>query len=689
MTPESDAHTMVHSDRPVSDLIFELAANSQESGSSPRDQAANPSGQARRHWLKASTAGALAVASPWSWAQTVPLLIEGKKTLYQKILTRPGAALSTTAGGAPGKVLAPFAVYFVYHRVQAAGQTWLHVGASPTGRTDGFLPETDTVPWRHMITLAFASPTTRERVLFFRDRQALATFSDGANPSAESSRILKEIDNKPDLGRDHPVIAAEPPTYVDLQKNFYLLPVLDAQSTLLKSGHRARFVKVASVTSTEASRGGAGIENFNSAVVFVIDATSSMQPYIDRARQAMDEVLRQADAAKLSERIHFGAIAFQDDPAKAKGMDYLVRTFADPTQYKGRQEFLASLQGIRATPNSTRAFAEDAYAGLDEAIRKVNWTRYGGRYIVFITDASAREGNSALASTRLDTQQMRAYAQERGVAIWAVHLKTPEGKADHAMAEAQYRRLTQWPGAPQLYFGIEAGNPDQFQAQIKLMAQALVDQVANPKRLLQGSAGAQGAPTAANGADVKAGLDAVGRAMVLSYLGRQEGVKSPPMYEAWAMDRDFRNREIASFSVRVLLTKNQLSDLQALSRKLSEAYERAQLDPKRFFEELRSAAAALGRDPSQLAQGKARNLEQAGLMAEYLEGLPYQSQIMSMDFDAWKNMSVGQQQELVDRLKSLVALYQRFHDDVDRWVALHSTATDGERVYPVPIDALP
>ncbi len=673
---------MFYSDRPVSDLIFEPSA-------SPKDQAESLSGPARRHWLKASTAGALAMASPWVRAQATPLLIEGKKTLYQKILTRPGAALSTTAGGAPGKVLNPFAVYFVYQRVPVGGQTWLQVGASTMGRTDGFLPETATVPWRHMITLAFASPTSRERVLFFRDRLALTTFSDGANPSAESSRILKEIGSKPNLGNDHPIIAAEPSTYVDLQKNFYLLPVLEAHSTLLKSGHRARLVKVASVTSTESSRGGAGIENFNSAVVFVIDATSSMQPYIDRARRAMDEVLRQADAAKLSERIHFGAIAFQDDPAKVKGMDYLVRTFADPAQYKGRQEFLASLQGIRSTPYSTRAFEEDAYAGLDEAVRKINWARYGGRFIVFITDASAREGNSVLASTRLDTEQLRAYAHERGVHITTVHLKTPEGKADHAKAEAQYRRLTQWPGVPQHYFGIEAGNPDQFQAQIKLMAQSLVDQVANPKRLLQGSAGAQGAPAAVNGADVKAGLDAVGRAMVLSYLGRQEGVKSPPMYEAWAIDRDFRNREIASFSVRVLLTKNQLSDMQALSRKLSEAYEKAQLDPKRFFDELRSAAAALGRDPSQLAQGKARNLEQSGLMAEYLEGLPYKSQVMSMDFDAWKNMSVGQQQELVDRLKSLVALYQVWHDDVDRWVALHPTAIDGERVYPVPIDWLP
>ena len=184
-------------------------------------------------------------------------------------------------------------------------------------------------------------------------------------------------------------------------------------------------------------------------------------------------------------------------------------------------------------------------------------------------------------------------------------------------------------------------------------------------------------------------VDSVGRAMVLAFLGRQQGVKSPPMYESWASDRDVRNREIPAFTVRVLLTKNQLSDLQSTVRRLLEAYEKTQLDPGSFFNQLRSAAAAMVRDPSRLGQGKAKNLEEAGLMGEYLEGLPYQSQLMRIDFSGWTNMSVGQQQAVIDNMKSLVALYQRFHDDVDRWVKLNPAASDGDKVFPVPIDSLP
>ena len=627
--------------------------------------------------------------SSFAQGAKTPLLMEGKKTLYQRVLTRPGAALSPKPGAPGGKPVEPFTAFFVYERVNEGGAGWLLVGAGSDGKTQGYVKELDTVPWRHAITLAFGSPTNRERVLFFRDRNELVKFVNGPNPAADGQKFAKEFAAKGTLGPGSPVIAAEPERYVDLQKSFYLLPVLEANAVVLKSNFKARTVKVASLTqdSTAAPQqsgapaNDAAITNFNSAVVFVIDATSSMQPYIDGTRRAMQQVLAQADEAKVANRVRFGVVAFQDDPAKTKGVEYLSRIFADPNQTTSREQFLAAIEKVQATRSSTRAFAEDAYSALDEALKKIDWQRFGGRYVVFITDASAREGNSPLAATRMSTEQVRTLAQERGVAVYAVHLKTPEGRKDHATAEAQYKQLSAWPGKGALYFPVEAGDPERFEADVKRMAQALVEQVRNPAKALQAPPG--------KGDAIQDSVDAVGKAMVLAYLGRQQGVRSPPMYEAWASDLDVKNPDVKSFTVRVLLTKNQLSDLQSTLRRIVEAGEKAQLDPNSFFNQLRSAAVAMGRDPSKLGQGKARNLEQAGLMGEYLEGLPYQSQLMSLDFDAWTNMGPGQSQAILDTIKSKIALYQRFHDDVDRWTKLNPAAGDGERVYPVPIDALP
>jgi serine/threonine-protein kinase PpkA len=621
-----------------------------------------------------------------------PLLIEGKKTLYQRVLTRPGAALSPKPGAPGGKPIEPFTLFYVYERSTDGGAGWLLVGAGADGKTQGYLRETDAVPWRHAITLSFAQPTNRERVLFFRDRNELLKFVNSPSAAADTQRITKDFAAKGTLGANSAVIAAEPERFVDLQKQFYLLPVLEASSTVLQAGFKARTVKVASITrdavATPAKEpepaNDSAIANFNSAVVFVIDATSSMQPYIDRTRSAMQQVLEQADQAKVSNRIRFGVVAFQDDPAKTKGVEYLSKVFADPNQTTTREQFLGAIQKVQATKSSTRAYAEDAYAALDEALKKIDWQKFGGRYIVYITDASAREGDSPLASTRMSTDQIRTLAQERGVAIYAVHLKTPEGKKDHAIAEAQFKRLSAWPGKGALYFPVEAGDGAKFEADVKRMAQALVEQVRNPAKALKAPAEAK-----SSGDGIEQSVDAVGKAMVLAYLGRQQGVKSPPMYEAWASDLDVRNPDVKSFTVRVLLTKNQLSDLQSTLRRIVEAGEKAQLDPASFFNQLRSAAVAMGRDPSRLGQGKARNLEEAGLMGEYLEGLPYQSPLMAIDLSTWTNMGVGQSQAILDTIKSKIALYQRFHDDVDRWTKLNPAASDGERVYPVPIDALP
>ena len=88
------------------------------------------------------------------------------------------------------------------------------------------------------------------------------------------------------------------------------------------------------------------------------------------------------------------------------------------------------------------------------------------------------------------------------------------------------------------------------------LAEALVNQVRSAGRKPAG--GAAGSASAAPGRDKLTQVtEAVGRAMQLAYLGEVQGTKAPRMFEAWASDRDFRQPDIASFSVRLLLTKNQ------------------------------------------------------------------------------------------------------------------------------------
>ena len=218
-------------------------------------------------------------------------------------------------------------------------------------------------------------------------------------------------------------------------------------------------------------------------------------------------------------------------------------------------QFATAVRDVAASKVSTRAFAEDGYAGLVEAIQGIDWTGFGGRYLIMITDASSREGNSPLASTGLGTEQVRQLALENGIATYVLYLKTPAGKDEHAIATKQYQALTKYPNVGSLFFPVEAGDKQAFRTQVKRLAEALVNQVSWQDRRTRA---AWSASSPAPNDRLTQVTEAVGHAMQLAYLGQLQGTKAPRMFEAWASDHDFRQPDIASFSVRLLLTKNQL-----------------------------------------------------------------------------------------------------------------------------------
>jgi serine/threonine-protein kinase PpkA len=177
--------------------------------------------------------------------------------------------------------------------------------------------------------------------------------------------------------------------------------------------------------------------------------------------------------------------------------------------------------------------------------------------------------------------------------------------------------------------------------------------------------------------------------MRLAYLGKVEGSTAPTMFEAWTLDRDPANQEVASVSIRVLLSRSQLSDLAATVSALYDAFKKGRDDPNSFYEQLRSAALTLSRDPNKIQAAGNRNLSDA-ILGEYLDGLPYASRVMAMDEDQWtREMSPGDQEELIDSMAVKLELYRHMQDDVSHWVKLAPDAAPEDAVYPVPLDALP
>ena len=366
---------------------------------------------------------------------------------------------------------------------------WLKVGPDSYGKTIGWLPASCTTDWKMQLTLAFTNPANRDRLLFFKDRATVEGILDAPDPVSKVAPLRATLKK----GQQAPgVLAEEPEYFVDLQKQFYLLPVLSGEEVMTESGFRTRLLNVASVSKPDDknAKGGAAnsaaggkeaedktanqLKEFSAAVVFVIDSTISMDPYIDRTREAIRKVYQRIEAQNLGKQVKFGLVAFRSNTQAVPGLEYTTKMYADPTKVKDSADFFAKIADLKQATVSSSSFDEDAFAGVMDSIDKVDWSQFGARYVVLITDAGAIEGDDKLSKTGLSAAQVRMEAANPGVAIYTLHLKTPAGAKDHAKAEAQYQNLSTYPGTnTSLYYPVNAGDIHEFGRKVDALAAAI------------------------------------------------------------------------------------------------------------------------------------------------------------------------------------------------------------------------
>ncbi len=94
--------------------------------------------------MKMRSIGAALLAlslSPALQAADKPLLQDGKKTLFQRVLTTPGCKLSDNAGAAPGAAQPTFSRFYVYERAQLTPASGCGSALTPRARASaGCLP---------------------------------------------------------------------------------------------------------------------------------------------------------------------------------------------------------------------------------------------------------------------------------------------------------------------------------------------------------------------------------------------------------------------------------------------------------------------------------------------------------------------------------------------------------------------
>lgn len=638
-------------------------------------------------------------------AQAEPLLQEGKKTLYQRVVSHPTAMLyadSNEESEVVNKGLRPFTPLYVYER----GNGWLSVGVG-TNRADGWIKESLTTPWDQSLTLLFANRSQRDPVIFFRDTKALQDICDAPDMTSRLKALNEAVKNR-STGPE--VVAAEPfESSVDLER-FYLMPILEMQEPY----EGTKFLRVASIDPGElaGSRGGASGGSYGggsgdggagsaggkraprTGLAIVMDTTISMQPYIERSRELIKTIYDRLETQNLTEHVGFAFVAFRNSTAAVPGLEYVSTVVSDFVTASNRQELESRLAEVKEAKVSTHSFNEDSLAGVYNAIESLSWDEYDSRIILLVTDAGPLPSDDRYRSVFMEPQEMADFAGTRGIWVVAVHIKTPAGAGNHDYAEQAYRALSMKNGSAQ-YQSIKTGSAQEGARYFAAVAEQLaktMEQVVTltTKGKMMTRPKVEEKPMTAE--DEAAQLaQRLGYALQLEYLGRANKTPAPEVVSSWITDMDLSKlalgQRVPNVEVAVLLTKAQLSDLHAQIGAIIDNAERTKkTDSSDFFQGILSASAKAARDPNMPTAGK--TLAQLGVLGEFLDGLPYKSEVMLLTEEDWYRKSVGEQTAFINRLKSKLARYDEYDRDRKNWESF-GMFNANDWVYRVPLNMLP
>ncbi|WP_237402763.1 vWA domain-containing protein [Rhodovulum sulfidophilum] len=612
-----------------------------------------------------------------------PLLVEDTSTVYQRVLTRPGAPLHEAPDGPETRRYPAFQPLYVFARQEG----WIEVGPSATAAPAGWVAADTVVDWKQNIVASFTNPADRARSLMFRTEDDLRGFMEDEALVATQARLIEKAETGM-LAPEDGVVAIEPENYVNIRDRFYILPILDFVEDLHPMTYDANLLlKVASVPLRDelpvaAAEASSSAGDFDAGVVFVFDTTKSMQPYIERTRKALARIIFDINGTDIGERINFGIEAFRDNPQAAPGLGYRTREVIPLERRINQLPVLEAIDNTRTATVSSPGFNEDSLAGVEDAIRRTDWDRTGSgdpfdaRYVILVTDAGPKDPRDPNARSEIGPVEIQRDAEGRNIVIMTLHLKTDAGAANHDYAAERYRQLSRFAGR-QFYYPIEGGSEQAFEDTVTALVTALTDHV----RMALGQAQVL-APE-----DRDEDLEFLGHALQLAWLGAREGTRAPDVFESWVTEKAAEKPRALALEPRLLVTKNEMATMAELLDNLVRLAEgtRGEEEARGFFRQVRGVIAQMAQNPDRLVATDADSL---GGALEYLERLPYRSQLLQTDEARWMSGPMVRR-EIIDGMRQKLTQYRKWLYDPSVWTALYEGAPDGEQVFAMPFDILP
>lgn len=603
------------------------------------------------------------------------------------VWTKPGAALFSSPSATSGRVddnVPSFSSYAISEAKDATDGKWYHVGTRPPGaaaskiRDLGWIPEKDVLPQPHRMVLSFRNDADRDKLLVFRRKQDALAIAGLAAPAraAECDRLLLEARRFTQEGTalppDFPLLAIEPEATPEILRQLYVMPVLKADSTIkdLATGKTkdlmiddvpSRIVQLASATAASDSQKDDGRRDLD--VVFVIDATGTMQPFIDKVVDMCREMTASLQDGKTNYR--FGCWGYQDSEQK-KGIQYLTKNFTPQLLPVG--EFAKTLGQVKANQRTDDEYPEAVLDGLTDAIQKTSWNPTAGRLIVLIGDApplprSFRSGHDSREN--LDRAGVRHLADSQRVSIVSINIQDPTFKNYHDSATTEFTALAVNRGASEApaLFSIAGGDAETFAQKSSSVIKGVI-------ALFKRSNGEATPPPIMEAADRnKAQLLVNG--LVRDLTSRAQNQPAPAFQTGWALSAGLKTKK-PIFDVCVLVTRAELESCVALLEKLVEPGRRGNLSSKEHYTKMQKHASVIFFPDRNGAASQ----------------LPYRSAILQTSYEVLKDMGPDEIKRFYDVADAHVNL-MRAKLQEDCWKPTHQNAQPDQYVTPFPLDQIP
>ena len=631
-----------------------------------------------------------------------PLLVPGKTTLYQRVISHPGTVSYKSPNAEITGVVDSFTPLYVYDKKVINGEEWLEVSPSSGASSTQWIRSLNGSRWDKALSLVFTERMGRDPVMFFRSYDGLNQLITSEKLSDELTRLVREYRHDT-LDTSSPLIALEPKASAVPREQFYLMPIFDHSLEYEQYGLKMLKVGCINPGSGEvAPRTVVAPEprKFKSGVAFVIDTTISMKPYIEKTKEFIHNTYNALEKNPLAEDLSLGVVAYRNSTRHDQNIEYVSRIVSPLTPVSGRQIMEQGLNHLDEAKVSTHAFNEDAFAGIMSAIEQLDWNPYAIKLAVLITDAGAIRNDDKYSSTGLNEEEMRDLLAQKGIRLLVVHLQTEAGKR-HGLAktEKQYRTLTSVKDAnlKSVYLPLPAYNAQTASQQFGKLSKAMVNILLKiMKQNAEGQMAQKPEAVAATTPEEKMAQIAqcIGYAAQLEFVGSEKNTQAPRMLEAWAVDKDLvslsEGKPTEALSVTVLLNKRQLDSLAYQLQTVVDAAKSARdIDSSQLFQRIVSLSAQTVRDPNKLQEGgSAANIAELGVLPEFLEGLPYVSWIMGMTAEGWSAMSSMEQDAKIRELESKIQLYKEYHNDTANWKSFGSP-DPADAMYRVPLTSLP